>query len=101
MCSVRSTELFGNGCSQVNHRHRFIFIQLYATCLNNFNDTLPNPTGWLMTVQAFYTLGFMGSFGTQIILAFIVTRWPLKFIISMEWLLTLICCIANGVTGKN
>ena len=52
----------------------------------------------LMTVQAFYTLGFMGSFGTQIILAFLVTRWPLSIVLSSEWILVLICCIGNGVT---
>jgi len=55
--------------------------------------------GWLMAVQAFFTLALIISLGTQIMLALLVTRWPLQIILDNEWVLTMGCCIANGVTA--
>lgn len=53
-----------------------------------------------MAVQAFVTLALMSSLATQIILASLVTRFPLQFVLSSEWILTVICSIGNAVSGK-
>lgn len=53
-----------------------------------------------MAVQAFYTMGFMSCFGTQLVLALLVTRLPLNFVLRNEPFLTLVSCIGNAATGK-
>lgn len=52
-----------------------------------------------MAVQSFFTLAFMSSLATQIILAALVIRWPLGLIIQNEWILTLLTCLGNAATG--
>lgn len=53
-----------------------------------------------MAVQAFMTLALIISLATQIMLALLVTRWPLQIILDNEWVLTMGCCIGNAITGK-
>lgn len=53
-----------------------------------------------MAVQAFMTLALITSFGTQIILALLVMRWPLQLVLDYEWILTMGCCIGNGICGE-
>jgi len=52
-----------------------------------------------MIVQTFFTLAFMASFATQIILAFLVIRWPLKAVLQNEYYMTMATVIGNGSTG--
>ncbi|OXA57364.1 uncharacterized protein LOC110846463 [Folsomia candida] len=53
--------------------------------------------GWLMAVQAFMTLALIVSLGTQLILALLVTRWPLQIVLDYEWILTMGSCIGNAI----
>ncbi|XP_066159204.1 uncharacterized protein pck [Euwallacea fornicatus] len=45
---------------------------------------------WLMAVQAFVTMSFLLSFGSQILMAMQLCRWPLEFILRYEWILSAI-----------
>jgi len=53
-----------------------------------------------MTVQAFVCLALILSFVAQIASAMTLCRWPLKFVLSNEWLLTAICFCCNAAAGK-
>uniref|UniRef100_A0A069DR14 Putative conserved plasma membrane protein n=1 Tax=Panstrongylus megistus TaxID=65343 RepID=A0A069DR14_9HEMI len=53
--------------------------------------------GWLLTVQTFVTLAFILSFSSQLLVALIVTRYPLKFVLKYEWLLSGLVFICNAV----
>lgn len=55
---------------------------------------------WLMTVQAFVTMSFLLSFGTQAIMALQLVRWPLEFILRYEWVLSAIDFICVATTSK-
>uniref|UniRef100_A0A182P775 Uncharacterized protein n=1 Tax=Anopheles epiroticus TaxID=199890 RepID=A0A182P775_9DIPT len=44
--------------------------------------------GWLMVVQGFVTISFLFTFGSLIIMACEIIRWPLKFVLRYEWLLS-------------
>lgn len=46
-----------------------------------------------MAVQGFVTLAFLFTFGSLIIMACELIRWPLKFVLRYEWLLTSISFI--------
>lgn len=52
--------------------------------------------GWLMVVQFFVTIAFLLTFGALFLMALELVRWPLKFVLRYEWLLTRISffCIA-------
>uniref|UniRef100_A0A1L8DUW4 Protein with signal anchor n=2 Tax=Nyssomyia neivai TaxID=330878 RepID=A0A1L8DUW4_9DIPT len=52
--------------------------------------------GWLMIVQFFVTIAFLLTFGALAIMALELIRWPLKFVLRYEWLLTRISffCVA-------
>ncbi|KAK3913921.1 ATPase 7, plasma membrane-type [Frankliniella fusca] len=52
--------------------------------------------GWLMVVQTFVTLALLLSFTAQILAALTLIRWPLKFVLRYEWLLTGLCFIFNA-----
>lgn len=56
--------------------------------------------GWLMVVQTFVTLALMLSFSAQIMAALTLIRWPLKFVLRYEWLLTSLCFLFNAVASK-
>ncbi|XP_044729784.1 uncharacterized protein LOC123293133 [Chrysoperla carnea] len=43
--------------------------------------------GWLIFVQAFVTMAFILSFAAQGLIALIITRYPLEFVLRYEWLL--------------
>lgn len=53
--------------------------------------------GWLLTVQTFVTLGFMLSFSSQVLVALVVMRYPLKTILKYEWLLSGIIFLCNAL----
>ncbi|RZF34438.1 hypothetical protein LSTR_LSTR012189 [Laodelphax striatellus] len=55
--------------------------------------------GWLLAVQLFVTLAFLLSFGSQVIIALVVVRYPLNFILDYEWLLTIIVAVCNAVAS--
>lgn len=44
--------------------------------------------GWLLAVQTFVTLSLMASLFSQVMIALVVTRYPLRYILSYEWLLS-------------
>ncbi|XP_029053561.1 uncharacterized protein LOC114881087 [Osmia bicornis bicornis] len=55
--------------------------------------------GWLMIVQAFVTLALLLSFFAQVVIALTLVRWPLKFVLNYEWLLSataFLCCASAG-----
>ncbi|KAK9870573.1 hypothetical protein WA026_008135 [Henosepilachna vigintioctopunctata] len=56
--------------------------------------------GWLIAVQTFMTIAFLLSFFSQAIMACQVCRWPLKFVLRYEWILSAInfgCITATSV----
>jgi len=55
--------------------------------------------GWMLAVQTFFTLAFMASLATQILLASLVVRWPLGLVIQNEWILTFISCLGNATAA--
>ncbi|CAG9575835.1 unnamed protein product [Danaus chrysippus] len=42
--------------------------------------------GWLMAVQSFVTLGLMFSFTSQVLLACVIIRMPLRTVLRYEWI---------------
>jgi hypothetical protein len=42
----------------------------------------------------------MSSLGAQLLSIPLIAKWPLKLILNMGWLISLISSIANGGTGK-
>ncbi|KAL0281265.1 UNVERIFIED_CONTAM: hypothetical protein PYX00_002301 [Menopon gallinae] len=72
-----------NGC-------HYIFSQEY----NVMREWLLPP--WLMVVQAFVTLGLILNFASQIIIALELIRWPLKFVLRYEYLLSSIAFVCNA-----
>lgn len=50
--------------------------------------------GWLMAVQTFVTLAFIDTFAALVIMACEVCRYPLKFVLRYEWLLTTVSFVA-------
>ncbi|KAL1140422.1 hypothetical protein AAG570_000354, partial [Ranatra chinensis] len=55
--------------------------------------------GWLLTVQTFVTLALILTFSSQTLIALIVTRYPLKFVLNYEWLLSGFVFLANVVAA--
>ena len=56
--------------------------------------------GWLMVVQAFVTLSLLLSFLGQALIAMILVRLPLRFVLRYEWLLSGIACVCSAITSK-
>lgn len=56
--------------------------------------------GWLLCVQTFVTLAFILSFAAQGLIALMVIRYPLEFILRYEWLLTGLSFIGSCVACK-
>ncbi|KAI4475684.1 PREDICTED: uncharacterized protein LOC106793814 [Polistes canadensis] len=54
---------------------------------------------WLMVVQAFVTLSLILSFASQAIIVLILIRWPLRFVLHYEWILSAAAFIFNATTG--
>lgn len=54
--------------------------------------------GWLLCVQALYVLTFILSFGSQALMALQVCRYPLRFVIQYEWIISAVNfgCIATA-----
>lgn len=44
--------------------------------------------GWLMVVQTCVTLSFLLTFGALVVMSLELIRWPLKFVLQYEWVLT-------------
>ncbi|XP_075236650.1 claudin superfamily protein pickel [Lycorma delicatula] len=55
--------------------------------------------GWLISIQLFVTLSFLLSFGSQALIALVVTRYPLHFVLTYEWILSIIIFISNAITS--
>lgn len=54
---------------------------------------------WLMVVQAFVTLALLLSFFAQIIIALVLIRWPLRFVLNFEWLLSSTAFVCDALAG--
>uniref|UniRef100_A0A1B6DPT9 EXPERA domain-containing protein n=1 Tax=Clastoptera arizonana TaxID=38151 RepID=A0A1B6DPT9_9HEMI len=82
-----------------NHQFDKLFIGCHFIYSNEYyvirEWLLP---GWLLAIQAWMTLAFLLSFGSQIIIAGIVVRFPLNFVLHYEWLLTGIIFLCNAVS---
>ncbi|XP_043283892.1 uncharacterized protein pck [Venturia canescens] len=55
--------------------------------------------GWLMVVQGFCTLSLLASYYAQVLLALVIVRWPLRFVLRFEWYFSAIACVCNAATG--
>jgi len=55
---------------------------------------------WLMVVQTFVTLALMLSIFAFIVIALIWTRWPLRFVLRYEWILSSFVFVCNATAGK-
>ena len=55
---------------------------------------------WLMTVQAFVTMSFLLSFGSQVLMALQLCRWPLEFVLRYEYILSAIDFVCVATTSK-
>ncbi|XP_065219229.1 uncharacterized protein LOC135849662 [Planococcus citri] len=55
--------------------------------------------GWLLALEFFITIGLICTLGAQLVLAGVVTRYPLEFILRHEYLLITGSCIASAVTN--
>jgi hypothetical protein len=53
-----------------------------------------------MVVQAFVTLALMASMFSQLVLALILVRFPLQFVLMYEWMLSSVCFVCNATAGK-
>lgn len=58
-------------------------------------------TGWLLALEFLISIGLFCTLGAQLILAGIVTRYPLEFILRQEYLLITISFIASTITSKH
>ena len=56
---------------------------------------------WLMVVQTCVTLSLLFSFFGQILIGLVMIRYPLRFVLRYEWLLSGIACICNIICGKS
>lgn len=54
---------------------------------------------WLMVVQTFVTIGLVLSVFSSILITLIVIRYPLRFVLRYEWLLSGISFCCNTATG--
>lgn len=59
--------------------------------------------GWLMVVQTFVTLSFLLTFGALVVMSMELVRWPLKFVLQYEWVLTRASfyCISASCKWRN
>lgn len=55
---------------------------------------------WLMFVQAFVTIALLLSCFAFTVISLIWIRWPLKFVLSYEWVLSSIAFLCNAVACK-
>ncbi|XP_012261647.1 uncharacterized protein LOC105689309 [Athalia rosae] len=56
---------------------------------------------WLMAVQGFCTIALIVSFASQVVTIFIVIRWPLRFVLNYEWMLSSIAFVCNGIAAMS
>ncbi|XP_057332381.1 uncharacterized protein LOC130672105 [Microplitis mediator] len=54
---------------------------------------------WLMSVQFFATVALLLSFFGQAIIALVLVRWPLRFVLRYEWILSSTVFICDLVAG--
>lgn len=82
--------LYANGFYQVNWIH---------CCNNNIHvSTIFIYLGWLLALEFFITIGLFCTLGAQLVLAGIVTRYPLEFVLKNEYLLITGSFIASAIT---
>ena len=55
---------------------------------------------WLMLIQTCVTVALLLSLAAQTMVALIVVRYPLKFILSNEWFIASCVCVCNGIAGN-
>lgn len=56
--------------------------------------------GWLMAVQSFVTLALMLSFTSQVLLACVIVRWPLRTVLRYEWIFVTSAFIMVAISSK-
>lgn len=56
--------------------------------------------GWLMVVQFFVTLALILSLTSQVLLACVIVRWPLRTVLRYEWIFVTAAFIMVAVSGK-
>jgi hypothetical protein len=52
-----------------------------------------------MAVQTFVTLAFLYTFAALGIMACEIVRWPLKFVLRYEWLLSTVSFVGIAASG--
>lgn len=55
--------------------------------------------GWLMIVQGFVTMAFLLSCFAFITISLIWIRWPLKFVLQYEWILSSVAFVCDAVAS--
>ncbi|XP_078038548.1 claudin superfamily protein pickel [Augochlora pura] len=55
--------------------------------------------GWLLVVQTLVTVALLLSFAAQVMIALTLVRWPLKFVLNNEWLLSSVSFLCCGGAG--
>ena len=53
-----------------------------------------------MIVQTFVTLALLFSFFAQVVIALTLVRWPLKFVLNYEWILSASAFSCCAIAGK-
>jgi len=53
-----------------------------------------------MVVQAFVTLALLLSISAFLVIALIWIRWPLRFVLHYEWILSSVAFVCDAVAGK-
>lgn len=59
-----------------------------------------NVAAWLLAIQTLVTLALILSFGAQLLAALTVMRYPLKFVLKYEWLLSGIIFLSTAIAGE-
>lgn len=54
---------------------------------------------WLLIIQLFCTLSFLLSFFGQIVVALTLVRFPLKFILRYEWIMSSTAFLCSVIPG--
>lgn len=56
--------------------------------------------GWLMAVQSFVTMALILSLTSQVLLACVIVRWPLRTVLRYEWIFVTFAFIMVAISSK-
>lgn len=56
--------------------------------------------GWLLAVQAFITIAFILTFFSLVVMALELIRWPLKFVLRYEYMMTRVAFYCTAISSE-